>query len=268
MMIDLHCHLLPGLDDGAETLANSLQIAEQLQRAGFTEVFVTPHVMEGQPFLEATRILEAAENLQRELEKAGSSLKLHPGGEHYIFPDLAKWLKAGNVLSLGNTGKYLLLELPMLEIPSYTEQVFFELQVQGITPILAHPERHHQLAKEPQTLYEWIRKGVLYQVNLRSLTGRYGPTAQETARTMLQCGLVHFIGSDAHYPLERPEPYLKELEAFAECLDEKDWKRITVENPRAILEGKGITFESEQLKEWPSQRGWTERFKGLLRRQK
>lgn len=259
-MIDLHCHLLAGLDDGAETIEDSLQIAEQLERAGFRDVFVTPHVMEGTPYLEAARILEATENLQRKLEKKGMGLKLHPGAEHYIFPDLAKWLQKGKLMSLGRTGKYILLELPMLEIPSYTEQVFFELQVQGITPILAHPERHYQLSQEPQHLYEWLSKGVLYQINLRSLSGRYGPKAQETAIHMLECGLVHFVGSDAHYQLKKSQPYFQEVKELEKYIDSKSMQAILQGNPQAILEGRALSVKSENPREWPYKRSWSERF--------
>ena len=264
-MIDLHCHLLAGLDDGAETLEQALQIAVQLETAGFKAVFATPHVMEGQHFLEASRILEETAHFQKELENRGIHLKVYPGGEHYLFPELAEWLQKGKLLTLGATGKFILVELPMLEIPRYAEQVFFDLQVQGITPIVAHPERYYQLSREPKLLYDWLEKGVLFQINLKSLTGHYGTKAHETALYMLQCGLAHFIGSDTHRSSSKAQPYLNELNELVNHVGESNVHALFHENPQAVLEGKAIVVQEENLRKWPEKKSWRERFFSSIR---
>ena len=145
-MIDIHSHILPGLDDGAKDMLETLEMVRQLCEAGFKTILATPHVLEGKDFLCPAEILAVTEQVHRCVVEAGISVEILPGAENYIFPDMAKWVSAGKLLTLGNTGKYLLVELPMLEIPQYTDQVFFELQVQGLTPVLAHPERYKRLA--------------------------------------------------------------------------------------------------------------------------
>lgn len=264
-MIDIHSHILPGIDDGAEGIAQSLQIARQMEAAGFRGVIATPHVMEGQPFLPARQILVAAEGFQQELEKTGIHLKVYPGGEHYIFPELAGWLKKGKLLTLGMTGKYILIELPSMDIPTYTEQVFFELQVQGITPILAHPERYPQLEQNPKILYEWLGKGVLYQLNLKSLTGQYGPRVQAMAVNLLGCGLVHFIGTDTHRPSSKAQPYQAELEALRQHCGASTIKTLLEDNPQAILEGRTILVQTENLPAWPREKSWSQRVLELIK---
>ena len=128
-MIDLHSHILPGLDDGSENMTETLGMVRQLHEAGFKTLIATPHVIEGRTFLSPAEILETTEQVRKCVTKAGIPVQILPGAENYIFPDLAKWARDGKLVTLGNAGKYLLVELPMLEIPHYTDQVFFELQV-------------------------------------------------------------------------------------------------------------------------------------------
>ena len=132
-MIDIHSHILPGLDDGSNNMAETLGMVRQLYEAGFKTLIATPHVLEGNDSLSPEEILAATDQVCKQVAEAGIPVEILPGAENYIFPDMAKWVREGKLLTLGNTGKYLLVELPMLEIPHYTDQVFFELQVLGLT---------------------------------------------------------------------------------------------------------------------------------------
>lgn len=239
-MIDIHCHLLPGLDDGAKILEEALEIATQLHEAGFKMVMATPHVLEGRDFLTPERILEATDQLNEVLRAQGIPMVVLPGAENYIFPDLARWLTEGKLLTLGNTGKYLLVELPMLDIPHYTDQVFFELQVAGVTPVLAHPERNKRLLEEPEKLIAWAERGVLFQMELRSLSGRYGTEAERFGRAMLESRLVHFVGSDAHRVTQSGDAYRYELGQLRERVGQQYLEAITRYNPQRILDGGSI----------------------------
>ena len=237
-MIDIHSHILPGLDDGAKSMEETLGIVRQLYEAGFTTLIATPHVLEGTNFLGPAEILTATEQVRQAVAEVGIPVEIFPGAENYIFPDMAKWVRAGKLLTLGNTAKYLLVELPMLVIPHYTDQVFFELQVEGLTPILAHPERYKGLVDEPERLLDWARKGILFQLDLRSLDGKYGPQAKRLAEVMLHSDLIHFVGSDAHRVAGSQSAYLEDLRSVEGIVGEERFGEVTVGNPRSVLEGK------------------------------
>ncbi len=244
-MIDIHSHILPGLDDGAKNMTDTLQIVRQLHEAGFKTIFATPHVLEGKEFLHPAEILTGIEQVQKCVAEAGIPVDILPGAENYIFPDLAKWVQAGKLLTLGNTGKYLLVELPMLEIPHYTDQVFFELQVLGMTPVLAHPERYRGLYEEPERLIEWASKGILFQLDLRSVSGRYGSLPQQLAERMLRSDLIHFIGSDAHRASRSEQTYLETLQSVEEQVGKSRLEELALINPQTMLEGKSLVRERE-----------------------
>lgn len=246
-MIDIHSHILPGLDDGAKNMEETLGMVRQLQEAGFKTLIATPHVMEGRAYLSPTDILAATEQVRECVARAGIPVEILPGAENYIFPDMAKWAQAGQLLTLGNTGKYLLLELPMLEIPHYTDQVFFDLQVNGTTPILAHPERYKGLYDEPERLLDWAKKGILFQLDLRSLDGKYGPQAKRLAEIMLHSDLVQFVGSDAHRVAQSKSAYLEELLSVKGIVGEERFQEVMVGNPRSVLEGKTLLGVREYL---------------------
>jgi len=245
-MIDIHCHILPGLDDGSNNIEETLGIVRQLQEAGFKTLLATPHVLEGRDLLTPQEILAAIENVQKSLKGAEISVEVLPGAENYIFPDMAKWARDQRLMTLGNTGKYLLLELPMLEIPHYTDQVFFELQVAGLTPVLAHPERNRGLVENPERLLDWAKRGILFQLDLRSLSGKYGPEPKELANLMLHSDLIHLIGSDAHRVARSPLSYLEALESVREIVGEERFKDVTLSNPQAILDGKPLKSENDR----------------------
>ncbi len=267
-MIDIHSHILPGLDDGAQSIEETLAMIRQLQEAGFKTLIATPHVIEGQGFLSPQEILTVTQEVSDQVTRAGIPVQILPGAENYIFPSMAKWACEGKLLTLGNTGKYLMVELPMLAIPRYTDQVFFELQVNGFTPILAHPERYRDLAEEPERLLEWARKGVLFQLDLRSMSGRYGPRSRRLAELMLQSGLVHFIGSDAHGVARSELAYQEALERVRGIVGEKKFQELVVGNAVEVVEGRTIQdnreycFKEEVQKK--ERRGFWGRLVGVL----
>jgi len=243
-MIDIHSHILPGLDDGAKSMEETLKIVRQLQEAGFKKLIATPHVLEGREYLSPADILATLEQVREQVARAGISVEILPGAENYIFPDMAQWARDGKLMTLGNAGKYLLVELPMLDIPHYTDQVFFELQVLGLTPILAHPERYRGLVAEPERLIEWAKKGILFQLDLRSLGGKYGPQAKWLAEVMLQSDLIHFVGSDAHRVARSEGAYVEELRSVKGIVGEGGFGEVMVSNPRMMLDGKALLQES------------------------
>jgi protein-tyrosine phosphatase len=254
-MIDIHNHILPGIDDGAKNMEETLEMVRELYETGFYTLIATPHVMEGRGFISSTEILALTEQVQQQVAEAGIPIQILPGAENYVFPDMANWFNEGKLLTLGNTGKYLLVELPMLEIPRYTDQVFFDLQVKGITPVLAHPERYQALVDEPERLLDWARKGILFQLDLRSITGKYGTSVRKFARTILNSDLVHFVGSDAHCVTTSKLVYKDSLQKVKEFVGDKRFLELTTTNPGNILKGKVKLGERDySLKELTSKK--------------
>jgi protein-tyrosine phosphatase len=237
-MIDIHSHILPGLDDGAKNMEETLLIISQLHKAGFHTIIATPHVMEGKEYISPSDILEAVAEVQKQVSEAGIPVKILPGAENHIFPDMGKWASEGKLLTIGNMGKYILIELPMTDIPHYTEQVIFELQIYGFTPVLAHPERYLALLGKPELILEWARKGVIFQLNLRSINGRYGPQCQKIAELMLKNNLVHFIGSDAHTVTASNSAYEAACKRLKEFVNEDTYQGLIGANAYDLLNGQ------------------------------
>jgi len=258
------------LDDGSKSIEETLEIVRQLHEAGFKTMIATPHVFEGKDFLRPAEILAVTEQVRLQVAAAEIPVEILPGAENYIFPDMAKWAKDGKLMTLGNAGKYLLVEFPMLEIPHYTDQVFFELQVLGLTPILAHPERYKGLVAEPERALEWARKGILLQLDLRSLGGKYGPQAERLAELLLSSDLIHFVGSDVHHVARSEAVYREDLQSVKGIVGGERFGEITQLNPRRMLDG-GVVQGAEEyfLKEYgrekKGKRGFWGRIKELLR---
>lgn len=265
-MIDMHSHILPGLDDGSKNMEETLGMVRQLHEAGFKTLIATPHVLEGREFLSPTEILATTEQVRKRVAEAGIPVEILPGAENYIFPDLAKWARDGKLVTLGNTGKYILVELPMLEIPHYTDQVFFELQMLGITPVLAHPERNKGLSDEPERILDWAKKGILFQLNLRSLSGHYGPQARRLAEIMLNSDLIHVIGSDAHRVSRSELTYFEGLQSIRNIVSEERYRELTRLNSQTILEGNPLQGDRDYLLKGPVSKKRQSRFWNFFRR--
>lgn len=211
-MIDIHNHILPGLDDGPETAEESLELAEALVRAGFTAAVTTPHVLPG--LYENTReaILEAVAGLKERLAAERIPLEIYPGSECRITPELPERLEKGELVTLGDSGRYLLVEFPMHELPAYAADVLFRLQLGGVRPVIAHPERHGFFRENRELLAGFVERGALVQVTAGALTGLFGPAEQKAVGRWLKDGLVHFVATDAHSDGRRLEAAQKAAE--------------------------------------------------------
>ncbi|MDE3076126.1 MAG: tyrosine protein phosphatase [Chloroflexota bacterium] len=196
-MIDLHNHILPGVDDGARTIEESREMARALVARGVTAACATPHTTEWSSAGNAADIGARVADLQSDLDRQGIGLRLLPGAEAHITPQLAKQVREKQVPTL-NGSQYLLLEFPYDHLPPYHEQVIFELQLDGIVPIIAHPERIDPIARDPRLLEQLVRRGCLAQLTASSLTGGFGRKVRAVSEAMLAHHLIHAIASDAH----------------------------------------------------------------------
>ena len=198
MATDIHCHILPGIDDGAKTLEQSLAMARIAVADGIRTIFATPHHLNGVYSNPAVAVRAAVKQLQQALDAEQIELKLLPASEHHLVPELLEGLAGGAALTMGDFGRAVLVELPVHTIPLGSEELLEQIMALGLVPIIAHPERNSQLARQPERLADWVSMGCLAQVTAQSCTGQFGPMVQAVARQMLTRGLIHFLASDAH----------------------------------------------------------------------
>jgi protein-tyrosine phosphatase len=197
-MIDIHCHILPGCDDGPMELADSLIMAKAAVSEGITHLFATPHHLNGNYENTKSEIMERVHRFNLSLMKAEIPLTIYSGQELRIHHELLKALNLDEILTLDNRGDYLLIELPSGEVPSFSLDIIYELGLRGITPILVHPERNRELMEDPSLLFELVQEGVLTQLTAASIIGHFGKRVKNFSEKIIEHNLAHFIASDAH----------------------------------------------------------------------
>lgn len=196
-MIDIHSHILPGIDDGAQTEVDSLQMARAAVNEGITTIVATPHHRNGKYDNERNSIIRWVDTLNELIEKEGIPLTILPGQETRINGDMIAELENEIILPINNT-KYVFVEFPSAHVPRYASQMLFDIQVAGYIPIIVHPERNQELIEHPNRLYEFVKKGALTQVTAASVVGKFGKNIQKFSRQIIEANLTHFIASDAH----------------------------------------------------------------------
>lgn len=197
-MIDLHCHILPGIDDGAKTMADSIAMAELAISEGITHILATPHHMNRSWMNDKQKVLTLVNELQEELDRRQIDLTIFPGQEVRLYGDILKGIKDNQILFIDEQKQYVLIEFPTETVPTYAERLFFDLQSHGKTPIIVHPERNHEILKHPNRLKDFVDKGALAQLTAASYTGGFGSKVQKFSKQLIDANLVHFLASDAH----------------------------------------------------------------------
>ena len=198
-IVDIHTHVLHGLDDGPRTLEESLCMCELFAKQGVRTVVATPHLCDPRYRVSPEAVRRGVKELSEACRNRGLDLEILPGGDIRLEPELLEMLDAGKVVTLADAGKYLLIELPDQSVPR-VDGLIFQLAGRGLTVILSHPERNYELSRKPDKLTKLVDSGCLVQITAASLLGILGPHAQEAAETFLRTGLVHIVASDAHSP--------------------------------------------------------------------
>jgi protein-tyrosine phosphatase len=240
-MIDIHCHLLPGLDDGARTIEESVAMLDIAVASGVTDVVATPHANSEFAF--------CAESIRTKMaqlrEHAKNRIRIHPGCDfHLSYDNVEDALRYPTKYTINN-GCYLLVEFSDAGILHNSRNIFRTLRNVGIIPIVTHPERHAVLRKKLPDLESWIEDGCLLQVTAQSFLGAFGRSAQQCADTLLKRNMIHFVASDAHDTKRRP-PRLNETYSYVcrkadrECAD-----RLFIDNPRCAIEGQLIEMDEQ-----------------------
>jgi len=233
-MIDTHLHILPGIDDGPETLQESLALARVLVQEGVSHAVATPHYNDQFPRHPTSEIQARVNELQQALDRHEIPLRLFAGHEALIKPGLVEDIHAGRLATL-NGSRYLLLELWNTAWIPETERVVFELRAYGIVPIIAHPERYLAIQQDSTRLAALLEQGVLTQLTASSLVGMQGKTIRRSAETLLKKGLIHCIASDAHGVQKRPPVIGRSLQCARKLLGQARIHQMTEVLPAAII---------------------------------
>jgi protein-tyrosine phosphatase len=247
--IDIHSHIVPGVDDGAHSREESLEMLRVAIEAGTTDLVATPHA---NPRYSYDR--DASQTALDDLQSAvGGAIQLHLGCDcHFSHDNLAAVMAAPARFTV-NGGPWLLVEFSDYSIPPATEVVFASLRALGVYPIVTHPERNLQLLRNSGRLKDWVRAGAYLQVTAQSLTGGFGGDARGLSLDLIRHGLVHFVASDAHDPVGRP-PRLDEAFRLLCSKFGEEYARLLVEEyPRAVIEGRAIEAGPAPL---PPARRW------------
>lgn len=231
--VDTHNHILPGLDDGPDTLQEAIDMARVALKNGITKIVATPHRNEyHQPSVK--EILSMVELVRSGLKKEAIPVDIYPGNELRISSDMPEKLKTGEVLSLAGS-KYILLEFPFEGIPVFADDAIFRLRVDGWKPILAHAERIYDIQRKPERLKKYIDMGCLVQVNSNSLTGELGRASLDIGIKLLKKGWVDILASDAHAAQRRVPDFTEALKVAAKYVGREVAERMVGETPGRIF---------------------------------
>lgn len=234
-MIDIHCHILPDVDDGSASMDESLEMARMALLSGVTEIVATPHFRGEPDCLEQLPLIDQRyQEMLEALERWRVPLKLHKGAEVLCTPQTLELAKAGTLPTIGNS-RYVLTEFFFDETFSFMEECLFQLITAGYRPVVAHPERYRTVQRDPFRVLSWVNREVALQLNKGSLFGAFGVKAEKAAHDLLGLGFAHIIASDGHSCRSRTTHMGMLLDWAEECCDPECIQMLLDENPRRIL---------------------------------
>lgn len=242
-MIDIHCHILPGIDDGAAHTEESLRMGEYAEAYGVTDIIVTPHCnipgsygnYMGQWYDSSIASLRAL------FEAHGLKLRLHRGMEVFGTDDIASLIDRDAVITLA-ASRYMLVEFDFDDDMWRVRDVLLALQSRGVTPIIAHPERYYAVNDDIDFALDWVDMGCLLQINRTSILGLDSASAERTAMELIRLGAAHFVASDAHGTNTRCTELIDAYEFIERRFSKRAAELLTVGNPRRVLENKQIEY--------------------------
>lgn len=237
-MIDIHSHILPCVDDGAKTEQQSLEMAKVAIDQGIHTIIATPHHQNGAFNNFRWEIENHVEILNDFFKREGMPLTVLPGQETRIYGEMVDAIRQNELLPL-NYGKYLFVEFPSDAVPRYTTQLIFDIQVEGYTPIIVHPERNRALLEHPNLLYDLVSKGALSQVTAGSVVGKFGKDIQKFTAQIIEANLTHFIASDAHNTTSRSF-YLQEAFEDVKKNFGSDYYYMFLENSNILVDNNHV----------------------------
>jgi protein-tyrosine phosphatase len=244
-VIDLHAHILPGIDDGPRSLEESLEMARLAVADGITTMVATPHLFRRKSvdFHNLNRpdaIRQAVARLNEKLAEEGINLTILPGCEIPLFIDIIKFIDDQLILTINDTERYICLEMPDTVIPPATEDIIFQLNSRGITPIITHPERNLVFYEMPNKLRRFVSLGCLAQITARSLTRGFGWGISRFTKKLVRDGLIHIMASDAHNVAKRPPVMGTALKKLSKVVGEGRARDMVETIPERIIRGEEV----------------------------
>jgi len=236
-MIDIHCHILPAVDDGAVNLAESIKMAKIAHADGIARLVATPHIKNGRSTNRQGLAMCHAQ-LIRFIKAQFIPVDILLGGEVALELDSSEF----NLHTINGT-QYILVELPAGHLPKYTAEILFNMILNGLHPIIVHPERNRSILENPAKLLDLLNPQVLVQITADSITGLFGPDSKACARFLLRKGLVSFIASDAHNAGSRRPVLSKGVAAAGKIIGKENALKLVTKNPAAMLAGAPVARE-------------------------
>lgn len=244
-MIDIHSHILPGIDDGSKSIEMTLDMLKRAEREGLENIVATPHFRRGCFEVTYNEVKDLVSKINKLLELEEIGVKVHVGQEVYFSERIIDDFEEG-IIGTINDGKYMLLEFPMRKIPKEAADYMYELKLRGVTPIIAHPERYSEVISNVEVLNDFIDEGCLFQINAGSIRGDFGKDVKKTAEKLIKSGVYAFIGSDAHNNMGRNTGILEESQ---EVFKKNNYlEEVFLDNSKKLLNNEDIYYEGSKLK--------------------
>jgi protein-tyrosine phosphatase len=233
-MIDLHCHILPGMDDGPETLAEAVAMCRVAAADGIDTIVAAPHYKPGTYEFSGAELRQAIDTLSGELKKQGLAIRILPGAEVTVSPEMQGSLIPGGHLTI-NHGRHFLVEFSPLSVPNRWDTFLLSFLNAGLTPIIAHPERNAWFIRHFEALAAAVRSGIMIQITAMSITGGFGPEVRGFGVRLLKENLVHVIASDAHSADDRPPKLADAVSLAADVIGSEMAEALVTAIPQSII---------------------------------
>ena len=234
-MVDMHSHIIPGIDDGSKSVEETFNMIAEAKKVGFTDVILTSHFLTHYYEPTAGEIILWKNKLQEIINNKKIGVKLHSGMEIYISNKIEELIKEKKLLTLANS-RYMLMELPLSSTVNYFDYVIYFLQSISVQLILAHPERYKNVQENPEIIQDYIDKGALIQCNYGSILGLYGAVAKKTMKILLKNNQVDFLGSDCHREKTIYSIIPEAVKKIKKIVGEKEFYKLSTQNPKKVIE--------------------------------
>lgn len=238
VLIDINCHILPGLDEGSRSVTESIAMARTAEKEGIKTIIATPNHQKDSSWNNPMDIMEAVKFMNEKMKEEKIDVEILPGQETRISGDMSNNLKDGKILPV-NGSKYVLVELPSNQVPDYMTQLFFEIQILGYIPVIVNPEKNHEFMDNPDKLYRIVRNGALTQVSAASLAGKLGRNAERFANQILDANLAHFVASNAHNN-KKQGFFMKEAFSRIKKNYGKPFANLLMDNSDALIHDEAV----------------------------
>ncbi len=241
-MYDIHAHILPGVDDGAKTPEETLAMCRIASETGTCSILATPHRKDVTESSSVDHLRNLVVEMSQQNRANGVELTLALGMENHLDASLPEEINSGRALPINGT-HYILVEMPFFGRPNYVEETLFRIQVEGLTPVLAHPERIEAFQRDPELLRRFIDRGMISQITAGSIIGYFGGEVQRFTHSLLRRNMAHVMASDTHYPRGDRSPRLNVgIETAARIVGRESAVEMVTDTPRAIVEGRPVSL--------------------------